>query len=116
MRKNIYRHKFSSTCPRDKRSISYELEIVSNEMILVEDIIAATKIDQGFHEDIADLLVAALGGVQTLRAHHQKVYIETIRERDCSGRLTKRVQIGSTVYESGVDARLAIAAIAAITR
>lgn len=111
MHRNLYRHKFVSYCPNDGKPVSYEIEIISDEMILVETILSAVCIDCAFHEDIADRLAAALGGVQTLKAYHNGVYIETTRERNC-GRLTKRVQIGSTVFEKGVEAKLAIAAVA----
>lgn len=77
---NIYRRRFSSICPADRERIVYRLEIRSASMIRVEainDAIAGCV--EGFHEEIADTLFAAVGGEQRMTAHHQGVRIETVR-------------------------------------
>lgn len=77
---NIYKRKFIATCPNNGEHISYELTIETNVKIMVEHIVAATKmIKSGYHEDIADNLLKTFGGKQVLKAHHHEVDIETIR-------------------------------------
>jgi ribosomal protein L20A (L18A) len=52
-------------------------------MIMVEDIKKHTEYTEAaYHEDIADLLYAELGGRQTLTATHHGVEIVTVREDD----------------------------------
>ena len=113
---NIYRHKFYALCPNNKQLIEYSLELSALRMIPVEDIVDFCKGHrEGFHEVIADSLIKQFGGQQKIVAFHHGVEITTLRgalvEQDF-GKLTQRVQVGSTVYETGVDAILAIQAVA----
>lgn len=111
---NIYRHEFVSVCPNNGQSIIYALEIATDRVIYVEHITtAATLHKRAFHEAIADDLFARFGGKQILRAHHHGVDVETRRgfEEASCGRLTQRVQIGTTVFEKGVEAIHAIRAV-----
>jgi hypothetical protein len=79
--KNRYRTTFMLKCPNNDRIIRYALEIESNSTIMVENIIAAVDAlpFEGFQEDIADQLAAALPGKHILIAHHHGVDIETRR-------------------------------------
>jgi hypothetical protein len=113
---NIYRCEFISRCPNNREFILYSIEIVkpSDETIYVEHItIAAQLYNEAFHEQIADFFYKRFGGEQVLKAFHHGVHIETRRGFDTPdvGRLTKRVQVGSTVFEKGTEAKLAIEAI-----
>jgi hypothetical protein len=111
---NTYRYSFTSTCPNNGEEITFSLEVLSEEMILVEDIIAAAaQHPVAYHEEIADELFDELGGKQILCAHHHGVDIETRRgfAVPSCGRLTQRVVVGTTVYEKGVEAIHAIKAI-----
>ncbi len=81
MQLNIYRYTFMATCPSDKASIKYSLQIETGSVIKAEQIVAECTFDQPvFHEDVADRLHQALGGYQTLVAVHGGVEIETQRE------------------------------------
>jgi hypothetical protein len=111
---NIYRHQFVSNCPNNGQAIIYALTIETDRVIYAEHItIAAALRNRSFHEAIADDLFARFGGKQTLTAHHHGVDIETRRgfeEPNC-GRLTQRVQVGTTTFEKGVEAIHAIKAV-----
>lgn len=77
---NIYRTEFSAACPNNGAHITYTLEIRTERVIMVEDIVARTRtLRSGYHEQIADRLHKVLGGEQVLRAHHHGVDIETHR-------------------------------------
>lgn len=77
---NIYTAQFFALCPNNGARIHYTLRIEASEAIPVEQINAAVDTtDQGFHEEIADHMHARFGGVQTLKAHHHGVDIETRR-------------------------------------
>ncbi|MBB3193966.1 hypothetical protein [Roseateles terrae] len=77
---NRYRTTFFADCPNNGIRIQYHLEIVTGQLIKVEDILAATAaITRGYHEEIADQLLQSLGGAQTLTATHHGVEIETTR-------------------------------------
>lgn len=76
--RNIYRYRFSCTCPVDGDTVWYALEIESRGKILAEDIRRICDRPSAFHEDLANDL-AALGGNQVLKAEHNGVHIETIR-------------------------------------
>lgn len=77
---NVYRHAFMARCPANGISVRYRLTVRAEEMIRVEDIVAAcAKQAEGFHEAIADALLLAIGGRQVLRAHHHGVDIKTRR-------------------------------------
>lgn len=81
---NIYRHAFTAVCPNNGATISYRLEIEKLGVIMVEAIVktvARLTHEPCFHEDLADRLHAALGGRQTVCAHHHGVDIETRRGR-----------------------------------
>jgi hypothetical protein len=77
---NTYRYLFIAACPNNQRRIVYELELLSNETVMVETIVEACReIKTGYHEDIADMLHDQLGHAQIIRAHHHGVDIETVR-------------------------------------
>lgn len=77
---NAYTTEFFANCPNNGIRIKYRLRIETREVIPVEQIIAKVDtITEGFHEEVADELLAAFGGVQTLVADHHGVTIETIR-------------------------------------
>lgn len=77
---NTYTTSFFATCPNNGIRVHYHLSIVSETMLAVEEIMAAVHaITSGFHEDIADALMA-LGGQQTLNADHHGVHITTYRD------------------------------------
>lgn len=77
---NAYTTEFFSNCPNNGMRIKYRLRIESREIIPVEQITAKVEsICEGFHEEVADELLAAFGGVQTLVADHHGVTIETTR-------------------------------------
>jgi hypothetical protein len=77
---NTYSTKFFAICPNNGTRIEYELQIQSESMIQVEDIIDAVMLlNRGFHEEIADQLHREFGGQQTLTANHHGVFIRTIR-------------------------------------
>lgn len=80
MAANIYRHRFHSKCPANQQDIDYLLEIHSESMVYVEEIVAACRLFPcSYHEAIADRLATLLPGLQFLRAHHHGVDIETTR-------------------------------------
>lgn len=74
---NVYRHTFTARCPNNGVEITYRLKIRSREPIMAETIVEACQFDVGFHEDIAEVLHARLGGRHRLTAHHHGVDIET---------------------------------------
>lgn len=79
---NIYTTQFFAECPSNGIRIKYELRIETTEVLSVEAIV--TTVDQmgeGYHEQIADNLLEALGGSQTLIADHHSVTIETRRAK-----------------------------------
>jgi hypothetical protein len=79
---NIYRAKFQAVCPNNGKTILYDLEIRSRNVIMVEDILAACDFKSpAYHEKIADHIRDRIPGLQVLRAHHHGVDIETIRGR-----------------------------------
>lgn len=79
---NIYEIEFVSRCPNDGTDVTYYLEIISNQMIMLEDIneLIVGKFKVGFHEQIADELFAKFGGKQSIMAKHKLGRIHTIRE------------------------------------
>jgi hypothetical protein len=78
--KNIYRHEFVSHCPNNDKAIVYALCIETSSVIQVEHIVTAAALHKrAFHEAIADDLHSRFGGLQTMRAHHHGVDIETVR-------------------------------------
>lgn len=76
---NIYRHTFTANCPINGDLITYHLEIRSAKVIRAEFLEATCAVEDGLHEDIADLLSSKLGGEQRLVAQHGRVEIETLR-------------------------------------
>ena len=77
---NRYRYDFTAVCPNNSEIISYSLVIDTGRVIFVEDIQAAcAKHPTGYHEVIADALVAQLGGAQVLTAVHDNCRIRTWR-------------------------------------
>lgn len=78
---NRYRHAFAVVCPNNGVRVEYVIEIETSAVIMVEEIVAACRIETGFQEGIADELLKALGGRQVIRACHHGVEIETVRGR-----------------------------------
>jgi hypothetical protein len=77
---NIYRHKFYSECPNNNCIIAYDLEIKTNEVVMVEHIITYCALNKkAFHEDIADRLSTSIVGLHTMTAFHHGVEITTVR-------------------------------------
>lgn len=77
---NAYTTEFFANCPNNGLRIKYRLRIETREVIPVEQITAKVEsISEGFHEEVADELLLAFGGVQTLVADHHGVTIETTR-------------------------------------
>lgn len=77
---NAYTTEFFTNCPNNGLRIKYRLRIETREVIPVEQITAKVEgISEGFHEEVADELLVAFGGVQTLVADHHGVTIETTR-------------------------------------
>lgn len=77
---NIYRYRFTATCPANNRHVEYSLTLRCGRMILVEEIAkACAAIKEAFHEDIADKLYDIFGGFQVITAHHHGVNVETNR-------------------------------------
>lgn len=109
---NIYRHQFVSKCPNNGDFIVYDFELrkPDEETVFVEHIVIASKLwNPAFHEQIADAFFKQFGGQQILKAHHHGVEIETKRGFEplsFLGKLARRVQVGKTVYEKGVDVQL----------
>jgi hypothetical protein len=79
--RNTYTRRFVAACPINGQAINYTLSIQTDgRFIAVEDIVSATDaITSGFHEHIADELLATFGGAQVLLAHHHGVDISTYR-------------------------------------
>ncbi|CAN7304586.1 hypothetical protein LJR296_001428 [Cupriavidus necator] len=106
---NIYRHQFVCKCPANGAMIVYALEIASKAMIHAEHIVAACALHRsGYHEAIADALHQALGGQQTLRAHHHGVDIESLRgepgaQAEGSRQLAYISAVHRRILESGVS-------------
>ena len=78
---NRYTTKFFCTCPFNKARIEYHLTIETQRVISVEELLEllSTVYAEGMHELMADDLYQRFGGVQTLRAFHHGVEIETVR-------------------------------------
>ena len=78
---NEYKTTFFAHCPFNGYRILYELTITTTETIMVEEIIdTVSRIGDGIHEDIADLLAKKFVGCQTLTANHHGVQITTTRD------------------------------------
>lgn len=85
---NAYTTEFFAACPNNGLRIKYRLRIETREVIAVERIIDKVQgMRSGYHETIADDLLAAFGGVQTLIADHHGVTIETTRTQAEDGHL-----------------------------
>ena len=77
---NTYRVEFFARCPVNAARIKYWLCIRTDSVIPAEALNdAVDEIRSGLHEQIADSLLAAFGGQQTLTAEHHGVHIETTR-------------------------------------
>lgn len=76
----MYETEFFAACPNNGARIKYALCIKAHSMIPAEAIISYVQsIESGYHEQIAEALRAAFGGLQTLRAEHHGVAITTHR-------------------------------------
>lgn len=80
---NTYTVHFTRHCPRNNLAILYTLVIENEHQVMVEKIMRSVRRlpHYGYHEDIADTLVASLPGLHTLSAHHHGVDIVTRRGR-----------------------------------
>ena len=77
---NSYETEFFCQCPKNGIRIKYSLNIQTNEVVMVEDILAAVSgFQSDFHEQIADRLHQRFGGLQTMSADHHGVRITTHR-------------------------------------
>ena len=76
---NRYTHQFVVACPNNAVKVGYSLVIETVETVMVEDIVAACKVDSAYHEALADKLHLRFGGRQTMKAFHHGVWIETVR-------------------------------------
>jgi hypothetical protein len=77
---NKYTVRFAAQCPVNGVWVNYELVIHTGNVILVETLLDVVhSMRSGFHEEIADQLLAKFGGTQVLTAHHHGVDIETTR-------------------------------------
>lgn len=82
---NIYRQRFSAPCCNNGQLVDYALEILTDAVVMVEEIqaaaAAAAALPQPYHETMADYLFGRFGGLQFLRAHHHGTDIVTRRGR-----------------------------------
>ena len=79
---NIYRVSFTCQCMKNADRIEYHLEIKTERMIFVEDLLEAIseyREKAAYHEPMADDLYKKLGGKQILIANHEGVEIDTRR-------------------------------------
>lgn len=77
---NTYTTEFFCKCPTNNVRIKYELEIQTTGVIFVERILDfVDKMDNQYHENIADILLEEFGGKQVLVACHHGVVIKTER-------------------------------------
>ena len=77
---NAYTTEFFATCPNNSVRIKYRLRIETAQILSVEELTAAVEAtDEGYHEEIADQMLARFGGRQTMVADHHGVTIETVR-------------------------------------
>lgn len=80
---NVYRHSFTAKCPNNGQTILYRLTIEAEHVLMVEDIMTAVRraaiVPKPYHENMADVLHAHLGGRHRMIAFHHGVHIETIR-------------------------------------
>lgn len=79
---NAYTVEFYANCPNNGLRIKYRLRVETRETLSVESILTTVEnIEEGYHEEVADNLFEAFGGVQTLIADHHGVTIETTRTK-----------------------------------
>ncbi len=82
MSSNHYQHVFSCKCPNTGKVVIYRLEITlpAAQILMVEKIVeVCAEREESYHEALADELLAKLGGMQILYAHHHGVGITTLR-------------------------------------
>lgn len=101
---NIYKYTFPVKCPNNAKFIIYSLEIETDKMIMVEDIMATCDaFGELFHEDMAAHLQDRFGGKQVLIANHHGVDVETQRS---APHQTKEKRLRDfTTYEIEQEAR-----------
>lgn len=82
---NVYRQRFEAPCCNNGLPVSYELEILTTQLIMVEEIqaavVEAAQLSKPYHETMADFFAERFGGLQVMRAHHHGTNIETRRGR-----------------------------------
>lgn len=77
---NTYTTEFFAKCPNNGVRIKYTLCIETTRTLSVEDVVTAVEtFKEGYHELIADKLIARFGGQQTMTADHHSVTIKTVR-------------------------------------
>ena len=77
---NEYEVEFFATCPENGVRIKYGLQLRTDIVVPVENIIAAVgSLTNGYHEAFAELLRDGFGGLQKLTADHHGVRITTHR-------------------------------------
>lgn len=77
---NTYLTEFFARCPNNGVRIKYSLEIKTDKMVPVENILDAVgQLTEGYHEEIAETLRERFGGLQKLTADHHGVTICTHR-------------------------------------
>lgn len=74
---NTYQLKVGTTCPVNGANITIEVSIVSEETIMVEDILkAVAEVDQEItQEDLTEALSVSLGTLVTTVGYHHGVTI-----------------------------------------
>ena len=77
---NIYKAEFFAACPNNGIRIKYRLRIETQDVLMVEQIIAAVEnAGDSYHEELADKMLKRFGGKQMMVADHHGVTIETTR-------------------------------------
>jgi hypothetical protein len=95
---NAYTTEFFAACPNNSVRIKYRLRIETTEVLSVEELTEAVQAtDEGYHEEIADQMLARFGGTQMMVADHHGVTIETLRaNREPSNVADKRGAVGDS--------------------
>jgi hypothetical protein len=82
MNLNTYNVEFFAKCPGNGVRVKYTLEIQTEELVMVEDILEFVDENTAqpvYHEQIADAFAGMFPGIQVMRADHHGVHIETVR-------------------------------------
>lgn len=77
---NEYEVEFFARCPENGVRIKYSLQVRTDIVVPVENILAAVQsLTDGYHEAFAERLREGFGGLQKLTAEHHGVHITTHR-------------------------------------